>query len=72
MIVGVVTFRILPKGREFWLEVSGDDGSRRFIQRFEDEDAAVQQMRRLQQRADRREERQATKPAAPCGPEARD
>jgi hypothetical protein len=51
---GVVTFSIVAKGREYWLEVSGEDGSRRFIQRFDNEDTAVQQMRWLQLRADRR------------------
>ena len=50
----VVTFRIVPTGREFWLEASAEDGSRRFLQRFDDEDAAVQEMRRLQAVADRR------------------
>jgi hypothetical protein len=46
----VVTFRIVPKGREFWLDALSEDGSRRFIQRFDDADAAVQQVRWLQLR----------------------
>ena len=50
----VVTFRIVPTGREFWLEASGEDGSRRFLQRFDGEDAAVREMRWLQALADRR------------------
>jgi hypothetical protein len=50
----LVTFSIVPKGREFWLEAIGADGSRRFIERFDHEETAMQQMRWLQLRADRR------------------
>jgi hypothetical protein len=53
MFVGVLEFRIIRRGREFWLEASDEDGSRCLIEPFDDADAAVQQMRHLQRLADR-------------------
>ena len=47
----VLTFRIVPNGREFWLEAIGGDGSHRFLQRFDTEDAAVHALAVLQGRA---------------------
>jgi hypothetical protein len=47
----MLVFRIVPRGGEFWIEAEADNGSRRFLERFSNEDAAKARLRWLEDRA---------------------
>jgi len=47
----MLVFRIVPRGREFWIEAEADDGSRQFLERCDTEGAASARLRHLQKRA---------------------
>jgi hypothetical protein len=46
------TFAIVPRGRGYWIEAIAEDGSRKVIQRYDTEDAALGRLRVLQQMAE--------------------
>jgi hypothetical protein len=49
---GMVQFTIIPRGRGYWIEIVGNDGSRQAVERYDTEDAAIRRLRMLQERAE--------------------
>lgn len=45
----MATFTIVPRGRGYWIEAIAENGSRKLIERYDTEDAAVGRLRVLQQ-----------------------
>jgi hypothetical protein len=52
-------FTIVPRSHGYWIEVIAENGSRKPIERYDTEDAAVQRLRVLQQTAKDISERNA-------------
>ena len=48
----MVQFTIIPRGRGYWIEATGADGSRQTVERYDTEDAAIRRLRALQDRAE--------------------
>ena len=53
----VVTFRVVRRGREFWIEAVEDDGSRRFLERCDSLEEANQRLEEFKINAERIERR---------------
>ena len=53
----VVTFRVVRRGREFWIEAVEDDGSRRFLERCDSLEEANQRLEEFRIIAERIERR---------------
>jgi hypothetical protein len=49
---GMVQFTIIPRGRGYWIEATGEDGSRETVERYDTEDAAIRRLRVLQERTE--------------------
>ena len=64
----MVDFAIMPRGGVYWIEALRKDGSRRPIERFDTEDAAVTRLRVLQAKAELRERQMVTRPASMRSP----
>jgi hypothetical protein len=47
------TFRVTPRKKKYWVEVSEDDRARRIVRGFTTEDAALRFARDMQKVADR-------------------
>jgi len=52
-------FVITPRHRRYWIEALDDDGSRRPVESFANEEAAVTRLRQLNERQDAIEQRKA-------------
>jgi hypothetical protein len=50
---GMKTFIVVPRGKKYWVEEVGEDGSRRIVLGFGTEEAALTCRRDLQDKADR-------------------
>jgi hypothetical protein len=48
----MVQFTIIPRGRGYWIEIVGNDGSRQAVERYDTEDAAIRRLRVLQERVE--------------------
>jgi hypothetical protein len=46
----MVQFTITPRGRGYWVEMMRDDGSRKPVERYDTEEAAVSRLRMLQEK----------------------
>ena len=44
-------YTIAPRGRGYWIEAVAEDGSRRPLERYDSEEAAVRRLRMLQEKA---------------------
>jgi hypothetical protein len=53
----VVTFRVVRRRREFWIEAVEDDGSRRFLERCDSLEEANQRLEEFKINAERIERR---------------
>jgi hypothetical protein len=47
ILPAMITFAIIPRGREYWIEAKSPDGSRQLIERHDSEDMAVQRLQAL-------------------------
>jgi hypothetical protein len=47
----MVNYQIVPRGRAYWVEGVGDDGSRHIAERFNTESEAVRRLHELQEKA---------------------
>jgi hypothetical protein len=47
----MVQFTIVPRARGYWIEAVKDDGSRQPVERYDTEDAAINRLRMLQEKA---------------------
>jgi hypothetical protein len=48
----MVQFTIVPSGRGYWIEAVKDDSSRKPLERYDNEAAAVSRLRMLQDKAE--------------------
>jgi hypothetical protein len=47
---GMKTFRVVPRGKKYWIEEVGEDGAHRVVVGFPTEEAALRCLRDLQAR----------------------
>ena len=58
-------FSIMPRGKKYWVEEIGEDGSRRIVIGFGTEEAAMRCVRDLQDTADRADLPRPGQPGSP-------
>jgi hypothetical protein len=55
----MIQFTIVPRGRAYWIEAVREDGSRKPVERYASEDAAIARLRMLREKTDRLEPRES-------------
>jgi hypothetical protein len=57
----MVVYAIIPRRRSYWIEAVDDEGERRPIGRFPNEDAAVRRLHELQEKQEASERRRVAR-----------